>query len=178
MYAGGIENVCCISQRESNNYWNFSLLSPGGAFTTTVEVEQRPGERYEMHQFNTMDSQGMEERARSEPPQVIHSFGVSMLHCGNSWCHMSSMVEVCCVRWYQMCEVDWIALGWFWVSDGEWYLWCATLNGVWTARVTWPAWAANQAKADRCGWHFKYSRGYCCAVAEPLLLLYEHTMRV
>ena len=54
-----------------------SLLSSGGAFTTTVEVgQQRPSEGYEMHQFNTMDtmdSQGMEERARSEPPQVCSS---------------------------------------------------------------------------------------------------------
>ena len=57
-----------------------SLLSSGGVFTTTMEVEQRPGEYYEMHQFNTIDSQRMvEERARSEPPQVIHSFGVSMM---------------------------------------------------------------------------------------------------
>ena len=72
-----------------------------------MEVEQRPGKRYEMHQFNTMDSQGREERARSEPPQVIHSFGVSMMHCSNSWCRMSSMVEVCGVWWCQMwrCKV-------------------------------------------------------------------------
>lgn len=30
-----------------------------------------------------------------------------MMHCGNSWCRMSLIVEVCCVQWYQMwqCEV-------------------------------------------------------------------------
>ena len=99
--------------REKETITGSSLLSSGGAFTTTVEVEQWPGECYEMHQFNTVDSQGREERARSEPLQVIHSFGVSMMHCGNSWCRMSAMVEVCFVQWYQMwwCDVVLVCSG-------------------------------------------------------------------
>ena len=74
-----VKRECVVLLKEKAANTHTSLLSSGGAFTTTVEVEQRPGERYEMHQFNTMDSRGMEERARSEPPQVIHSFGVSMM---------------------------------------------------------------------------------------------------
>lgn len=85
--------MCYVSARESRCTPDItSLLSSGGAFTTTVEVAQRPSEGYEMHQFNTMDSQGMEERARSEPPQVSRSFGACLVQCNDGRCRMASVV--------------------------------------------------------------------------------------